>query len=618
MRILSFIFFVFSGLGLFGQGIEFEASAPSVVEVGEQFRLVYSLNRKGMDLQVPAMDGFERLMGPSVGSSTSISIINGTTTQSVSYTYTYVLEGVKEGTYRIPAATVKVEGKEVHSNELSVQVVKGSEGNASTGGGQGNRQGGGGQTVQPDARATVNESNLFVKVDVSRRNVYIGECIEATIKVYSKVDLQRFGRSKFPSFDGFLAEEINTPAQIELVRENYDGKVYNVGIIRKLLLFPQHTGELTIEPFELECIVRQQLTNSRSFFDDFFGNYRDVRTMRMSKPVKVNVKELPTDNRPLGFTGAVGNLSMRTSVSRDTVNANDAITYKIVLQGTGNLKLIEAPKLNFPPDFESYDPKVNKDIHTGANGMSGTVTFEYLLIPRYAGDYTIPSANFSFFDPNSSRYRMIGGNEYKVHVLKGHEAVGGDSSGMSNAAVQSFKKEEVRQLGRDIRYIHTGGLDLRAKGGRFFGTMGYAMALLVPFVLFVVGMILNRRRLKANADMVRVKNKAANKMARRRMNAAGRALKGKNTELFYDEVLKAMWGYVSYKLNVDGAELNRDNITDILQEKSVDGALIQEFIGVLDTCELVRYAPGGDPENTMDKIYADGVAVITKLDKAIR
>lgn len=608
MKVVGFILLFFSCLIAKSQNVEFTASAPSVVEVGEQFRLSYSLNQKGSDLKVPTLEGFDLLMGPSMSSSSSFSSINGKVSQSVSYIYTYVLEGTKEGTFQIPAATVIVNGKEYRSNALSIQVVKGSGGNSGTSG-QRERQ-----TAQPDATAAINEENLFVKVDVSRRNLYIGEGLVATIKVYSKVDLVRFGRSKFPSFDGFLAEEIPTPQQIELVRETYDGKIYNVGTIRKLLLFPQHTGEITIEPFELECIVRQQLTNSRSFFDDFFGNYRDVRAMRMSKPVKIHVRELPLEGRPLGFSGAVGNIAVRTSVSTDSLKANDALTYKVVFSGTGNLKLLEAPKVNFPPDFESYEPKVTKDIKVGENGMNGSVTYEYLLIPRYAGDYKIPALTFSYFDPHTHSYRTATGREYRIHVQKGTE-----SSQESGAmAVQSFKKEDVRQLGKDIRYIRTGNLHLRPAGSNFFGTTAYWLAFIVPFVLFVIGAILNRRRIKANADLARVKNKAANKMARKRMKAAAVAMKAHDSELFYDEVLKAMWGYVSYKLNIDKAELNRDNISELLLQKNVSEELIREFIGMLDTCEFARYAPAGNPDQEMDKVYKDGIAVITKLDKAIR
>lgn len=605
MRLIGLLWLLLTAYAAVAEEVEFKASAPAVVERGEQFRLEYSLNKKGADLQVPTFDGFDLLMGPSVSSSSSFSSINGKVTQSISYTYTYVLEGVKEGTYRIPAATVTVDGKQYRSNVVEIQVVKGS--------GKTTQQNSN-RAARPDANASINEENLFVRVEVSRRSLYLGESLVATVKVYTKVDLVNFGRSKFPSFDGFLAEEIPTPSRIELSRETYDGKIYNVGVIRKVLLFPQHTGEITIEPFELECIVRQQLTNSRSFFDDFFGNYRDVRAMRMSRPVKITVKELPAEGKPLGFSGSVGNLTMHTSLSADTIRANDALTYRVVFNGNGNLKLLEAPATQFPPDFESYEPKVTKDIKTDESGMHGTVTFEYVLIPRYSGDYTIPAVHFSFFDTRTNSYKTLTGKEYHVHVLKGSERGTADSGNV----VQSYKKEDVRMLGTDIRYIKTGNLNLHVKGGRFFGTSVYWLAFLIPFGLFVIGALLNRRRIRANADLVKVKNKAATKMARKRMKAAAIAMKGHNTEAFYDEVLKALWGYVSYKLNIDKAELNRDNISELLQRKSVDPALIGEFIDVLDNCEFARYAPGSNPDQQMDRVYESGIAVITKLDKAIK
>lgn len=608
MRWSVFLWLFLTVLTAKAQEVVFKAEAPEVVELGEQFRLSYTLNRKGTDLKVPTLEGFDLLMGPRVSQSSNFSSINGNVTQSVSFTYTYVIEGIKEGTFQIPAATVVVDGKPYRSNALTIQVVKGS-GNAGT------SQGHAGRAARQEPEAKVNEDNLFVKVDVSRKSLYMGESLLATIKVYTRVDLVNFGQSKFPSFSGFLAEEVQTPQRVELVRENYDGKVYNVGIIRKLLLFPQHTGEITIEPFELECVVRQQLTGGRSFFDDFFGNYREVRVKRTSRPVTVHVRELPSEGRPAGFSGTVGHIAMRTSVSTDSLAANEAITYKVVFQGTGNLKLIEAPEVHFPADFENYEPKVTKDIKTGEHGMSGTVTYEYLLIPRYAGEYTIPAAEYSYYDSQTGAYKTLRGKEYRIRVKKGAGGVPADNAA---TAVQSFKKEDVRQLGRDIRYIKTGNLNLFTKGAGVYGTPAYWLAFLVPFALFVIGSLLNRRRIKANADLARVKNKAANKMARKRMKVAAAAMKNRNPETFYEEVLKALWGYVSYKLNIDKAELNRDNISEILQRKSVDEERIREFIGVLDTCEFARYAPGSNSEQEMDKVYKDGIDVITKLDKAIK
>ena len=610
MRQIGLIILLFFTSLAYAQNVEFKASAPSVVAVGEQFKLEYTLNKEGDNLKVPTLEGFDLLMGPSVGQSFYSSNINGKMTQNVTFSYTYILEGTKRGTFQIPGATVIIDGKEYTSNALKIEVVEGSRNS------NGN-QAATNRPVQPDANATVNDNNLFVKVEVSRRSLYMGESLMATIKVYTKVDLVNLGRTKFPDFNGFLAEEVPTPQRIELVREAVDGQIYNVGTIRKVLLYPQHTGEITIEPFELECIVRQRLANGdRSFFDEFFGNYKDVRAMRRSKPVTIQVKELPQLGKPAGFGGTVGNVTMATSLSADTVNANDAITYKVTFRGTGNLKLLKAPTINFPLDFEVYDPKESRDLNITENGTTGSVSFEYLIIPRYSGDYKIPAIRFSYFDSQSNTYKTIAGAEYNIHVRKGADK--GQVETSAGNQVKSFKKEDVRKVGEDIRYLKTEGLNLKAAGVRFFGTTLYWLALLIPFVLFVVGAVLNRRRIKANADIVRVKNKAANKMARKRLKVAASAMKNHNAEQFYDEVLKALWGYMSYKLNIDRAELNRDNISEILQSKGVEEDRIKEFIAVLDTCEYARYAPGSNSDQEMGKVYTDSIDVITKLDKAIR
>ena len=610
MRQIGLIILLFFTSLAYAQNVEFKASAPSVVAVGEQFKLEYTLNKEGDNLKVPTLEGFDLLMGPSVGQSFYSSNINGKMTQNVTFSYTYILEGTKKGTFQIPGATVIIDGKEYTSNALKIEVVEGSRNS------NGN-QAATNRPVQPDANATVNDNNLFVKVEVSRRSLYMGESLMATIKVYTKVDLVNLGRTKFPDFNGFLAEEVPTPQRIELVREAVDGQIYNVGTIRKVLLYPQHTGEITIEPFELECIVRQRLANGgRSFFDEFFGNYKDVRAMRRSKPVTMQVKELPQLGKPAGFGGTVGNVTMATSLSADTVNANDAITYKVTFRGTGNLKLLKAPTINFPLDFEVYDPKESRDLNITENGTTGSVSFEYLIIPRYSGDYKIPAIRFSYFDSQSNTYKTIAGAEYNIHVRKGADK--GQVETSAGNQVKSFKKEDVRKVGEDIRYLKTEGLNLKAAGVRFFGTTLYWLALLIPFVLFVVGAVLNRRRIKANADIVRVKNKAANKMARKRLKVAASAMKNHNAEQFYDEVLKALWGYMSYKLNIDRAELNRDNISEILQSKGVEEDRIKEFIAVLDTCEYARYAPVSNSDQEMGKVSTDSIDVITKLDKAIR
>lgn len=608
MKRFGFIILLFIVNIAYSQSVVFKASAPSVVATGEQFKLSYTINRNASNLQVPDLKDFELLMGPNTSQSSSFSMINGKTTQSVSFIYTYLLLGEKEGTYKIAPATIIVDGKQYKSNELTIQVVKGN-GNSGSSNAQGGQQG-----REYSGSTAINDNNLFVKVDVSRRSLYVGESLMATIKVYSKVELTNFGRTKFPAFTGFLAEEIPTPQRIELMRETYNGQIYDVGVIRKMLLFPQHTGEITIEPFELECIVRQRLAGGgHGFFDDFFGNYRDVRAMRRSKPITITVKDLPQSNKPIGFLGTVGNITMSTFLSADTVNANDALTYKVVFQGNGNLKLLQAPAVNFPLDFETYDPKESRNVNITENGSSGSVTFEYVVIPRYSGDYKIPSVRYSYFDPKTNSYKTILGNEYAIHVRKGAEK--GQVDKNIGGMMQSFKKEDIRQVGADIRYLKTGDLALKPNGTQFFGTLGYWLSLFIPILLFVIGILLNRQRIKANADIARVKNRAATKMARKRLKLAAIAMKNRNAEQFYDEVLQALWGYMSYKLNIDRAELNRDNINDILIRKNVESKQVKEFIVVLDTCEYARYAPGSNSAQEMDKVYMQSIEVITKLDK---
>ena len=601
--IIILLLCVFGGSKLFAQKTEFIASAPSVVEVGEQFRLSFVLNAKGENLQVPTIKGFDLLAGPSLSTSSNITIINGDMKQNQEYTYTYILEGQEEGEFTIEPATITVDGKEYKSQPLKIKVIKGS-------GKPRNNTQSSGDVSESRGSTSITDDDLFLRMEVSRNTLYVGESLTATLKVYARVNLVDAQGKKIPPFDGFLTEDVKIP-QIHLEREEYNGKIYDrVGVLQKTILFPQHAGTLTIEPYELYCLVRQRVgSRGGSIFDDFFGNSRDVRVLCKSKPVKITVKPLPEAGKPLGFSGMVGTLTMTTSMSTDTLKANDALTYKVVLRGNGNMNLLEDPKITLPHDFDVYDPKVTRDI----NGTSGTVTFEYLVIPRYAGDYKIPAVQYSYFDPQAGAYKMLKGKEYAVRVEKGNES----SQGSGEAALQSFKKEDVRMLGQDIRYIKTHKNDLRPKGVLYFATMEYWLSFLIPFVLFVVGMILNRRRIKANADLVRVKSKTANKMAQKRLRAASVAMKAGNSELFYQETLNALWGYVSYKLNIAASELNRDNISDHLTRRGADATLIQSFIEVLDHCEYARYAPGANQGEEMDNVYKDSISIITKLDKAI-
>ncbi len=586
---------------VFADGIKFTASAPNVVELGEQFRLTYSLNSKGKNIQLPSLDGFRVLMGPSTSSNMSTQIINGKVTSNSSYSYTYVLLAEKEGKFNIKPASISAKGNKINSNPITIEVVKVNKSQQSSGNNQ---------TRNTAASQKITQDNLFVKVNLDRKSVYMGEHVVATIKVYTRLTIAGFGDSKFPSFDGFLSQEVPTPGQISLQRENVNGTIYNTGIIRKLILFPQHTGEITIDPFELECIVRQRRANKRNgFFDDFFDNHQDLRVPRKSKAIKIRVKDFPA-NKPASFDGAVGKLQLTTTIDKDSVKANDAITMRVKISGNGNLKLIKPLEFNFPADFEVYDPKTTQNLKSSEKGMSGSTTFEYLIIPRHGGEYEIPSVDFSFFDPKARIFRTRSTPKFNIKVAKGE----GDASG---TVISSFSKEKVKFIGKDIRFIKTNEFESQLKGEVFFGTSNFYLAYLLPLAIFILAFVFNRKRIKENADTIGQKNKRANKVAMKRLKAASVSLKTKQKEQFYDEILKAIWGYTSDKLSLPLENLNKENISEILLDKGVELELKDEFLSILDTCEFARYSPSAG-SSEMDELYQTSMDTITKLEKNIK
>ncbi|PKQ64448.1 hypothetical protein BZG02_06470 [Labilibaculum filiforme] len=599
--ILSLVTVLLIATSVFADEIKFTASAPNVVELGEQFRLTYSVNSKGKNIQVPELDGFRVLMGPSTSSSMSTQIINGKVTSSSAYSYTYVLLAEKEGKFDIKPASISVDGETKISNSLTIEVVEVNKTQQSS------------ESEQSQNSAStdkITENNLFVKVHLDRSSVYMGEHIVATIKVYTRLSIAGFGDSKFPSFDGFLSQEVPTPGQISLERENINGTIYNTGIIRKLILFPQHTGEITIDPFELEVIIRQRKANKRNgFFDEFFDNYQDIRVPRKSKPIRIRVKDFPS-NKPASFDGAVGNFELITTIDKDSVKANDAVTMRVKVAGNGNLKLIKPLEFNFPADFEVYDPKTSQNLNSTEAGMSGSTTFEYLIIPRHGGEYEIPSVNFSFFDPKAKIFRTRSTEKFTIKVAKGE----GDNSG---TIISSFSKEKVKFLGKDIRFIKTNDFTPQLKGEVFFGTTNFYLAYIVPFFLFILAFVFNRKRIKENADTAKLKNKRANRVAMKRLKAASASLKAQQKDRFYDEILKAIWGYTSDKLNLPLANLNKENISEILLSKGVELELKDEFLSILDTCEFARYSPSAG-SSEMDELYQKSMNTITKLEKNIK
>jgi len=580
----------------FSQQISFTMEAPKVVELGEQFRLAFTVNAKGQNLKLPELSDFLILMGPSTTQSSSFQIINGTSSQSVSFSYLFILKAKKDGKFTINPASINVNGTTITSNSLTIEVVKGSA--KPTGGG----------TEQPTTTpGTVPKSDLFVKLVIDRKNLYKGDHAMATIKIYSKVNLNGFEDISLPSFEGFWSQDVALPQQISLQRESFNGEIYNVGTLKKTLLFPQQTGTITIDKVKIDCIVQQRVKQAKSFFDDFFDNFANVKVTVTSDPVIVTVNPLPAG--PADFSGAVGRFDLRSSITSTNVKENDAITLRIDVSGNGNIKLINAPKLKLPADFEVYDPKTQSNYAATAEGLNGNISFEYLFLPRFAGDYTIPPVNFIYFDPVAGRYTTKSSQEFKIHVAKGD---GTPTKGI----MSSVAKEDVKFLGKDIRFIKQGNSELKPKGEIFFGSFSFYLIYLAGVLGLLLLYLMYQKQIRENANVARVKNKKASKVALRRLKEANMHLKNGATEKFYEAVTRAFWGYLSDKMTIPFAELNKDKASAELANHKASEIVINRFIQILDTCEYARFAPG-EANNRMLEIYDEACDVMGQMDKEI-
>jgi len=592
---------LFISTSAFADKTKFTVKAPNVVAMGEQFRLSYSLNEKGKNIKLPSLTGFQILMGPSTSTSMSTQYINGKMTSSSSYTYTYILLAEKEGKYTFEPAEITVDGKLIKSNSHTIEVIKEYKKKKSN-------------STSDNRTASaqrITQDNLYIKVNVDRRTVYMGEPIKATLKIYSKAtNVVNIEQVKEPSYQGFLSQNIERTTPRAFQGENVNGEIYYTYILKEMLLFPQHEGEIVIDPLELSCIVQLSAQErSRGFFDDFFNNYKNVRVPRKSKPVKIKVKPVP-NNAPASYDGAVGQFKMTASLNQDSVKVDDAITLKVKVSGNGNMKLINPLKFNFPADFEVYDPKTNQNLQSSAKGMTGSTTFEYLIIPRHAGDFTIPANEFTYFDPKGKRFKTKLSPEFNIHVDKG-------AGGVASATISSFTKEDVKFIGKDIRFIKTNNFDPILKGEIFFGTLNFYLAYIAPFFIFLLAFVFNQKRIRENADVAKMKNKRANRIAMKRLKAAAQSLKANKKEDFYDEILKALWDYISDKFNLPLSDLSKDNINEILTGKELEQEIITDFMEILDTCEFARYAPtSGSSE--MDSLYQKTMETITKLEKNIK
>lgn len=582
--------------------VTFTASAPDAVAVGDQFRLSYTVNtQKVKDFRAPSIKGFDVLMGPT--RSYSMQSINGNTTESL--TFTYILLAQKEGEYTIPGATITANGDQMLSNSVKIKVLPADK--------AGNSQNGGGQSTgrSTSSGTSISNSDLFITATASKTSVYEQEAILLTYKIYTVVDLRGFDNVKLPDFKGFHSQEVELPNDRRWGLEHYKGRNYHSTVYRQFVLFPQQSGKLTIDAARFDASVEKMDAIDdpfEAFFNGGAGAIQIKKTL-MTPKLTIDVKPLPA-GKPADFSGGVGEFNISSSINSTKVKTNDAITIKVVISGTGNLKLVSEPEVKFPEDFEVYDPKVDSKFRLTNAGLSGNKVIEYLAIPRNAGTYKIPSIKFSYFDIKSRSYKTLTTEEYTVQVEKG--------AGNATQTIANFtNKEDLKVLNEDIRFIKQNDVKLSPKGEYFFGSMTYWLFYIVPGLLFVGCFVAYRKQIAANANVAKVRTKKANKVAVKRMKLAGKLLASNQKDAFYDEVLKALWGYISDKLSIPVSKLSKDNIEEELRKYGVAEELIQEFLNALNSCEFARFAPG-DANQAMDKVYTESFEVISKMENSIK
>ena len=590
--------------------------APDVVAVNEQFNVTFIIEgeKSPSDFQWSSGDDFQLVWGPQKGSSSSIQIINGKRSSSHQTTFTYILIPKATGTFQLPAATALLSGDRISSTQASIQVVSDGASSSQSSGKNGGKSSGGGQTSSTGS-GEISSNDLFMRLSLSRTEVVIGEPITATLKIYQRANVVGFENAKFPTFNGFWSQETYVPNNIEFKRESLDDKIYNTAVLRTYVLIPQQSGAITIDPAELVCLVniRTAPSTSNSLFDSFFQDeYRTIRKRVTTPAVKVKVNPLPA-GQPASFGGGVGNFGISARLTTDNLKTHDAASLVITVSGRGNVALLEEPKVNFPPDFEVYDTKTTENTDKSNGGTSGSKSFEYPFIPRSHGDFTIDPVEYSYYDVNAGKYVTLRTEPLHVKVAKGK---GGDSTPVTTVN-SGVERKDVKSLADDIRFIFTGKPGLSGSGSFFVGSV-FFWILLALMILGATSVYLAFRKVAAmRADVAGTKNRRATKMAQKRLKLAGEYLDKNLYTAFYEELHKALIGFVSDKLNMDMSEISKDNIASALTEGGVSEEQTKAFTDLLDACEFARYSPDGGNE-AMRSHYDAALKVISSIDSGLK
>lgn len=613
--LIPVILLLLTGVKAVAQDATITAQAPQAVVLGERFRITYKVNtRDAKEFRAPDMKSINILSGPNTSTSSSTSIYNGQVTSTYTLTYTYVAVATQEGDIELDGATVMSGGKQLSSNKLTIKVLPPDQNTQQQQGrqGQGNNQSGA-QRNAGQASSTSSADELFMLATVDKTTVYEQEALLLTFKIYKlpSVDLRTMS-NKMPDLKNFHVQEVELPQQKEFNLEHYNGRNYQTMVWSQYVLFPQHSGDLEIPATPFEGVVAQRVENrTNDVFDMFFNSsrYVEVKKDLNTRSIKINVKPLP-QGKSSAFYGGVGDFNISSTISSTDVTANDAVTVRVILSGTGNLKLVKTPEIKFPQDFDIYDPKVENKYTIKGGRQTGNKVYEYLVIPRHAGQYTIPSLEFQYFDPKSGSYKTVKTDEYTLNVAKGQ------GGGESQTSVAYVNKEDLKYVGQDVRF-HATPASLKSGNGEFFGSVLFYVCLALPLLILFVLVAISRKRIADSANMAKVRAGKANSVATRRLKSAHKFMRDGRKNEFYDEIMRALSGYMGDKLVIPTAELSKDRIGESLLNRNVAKETVDQVIGLLDECEFARYAPGDD-SGRMDRLYEQAVKVIGEIEGSIR
>ena len=594
-------------------------SAKKQVVVGERFQVVFEANGESRNFQPPTFEGFNVVGGPFTSSSSSIQMVNGSVTRSTRNSYTYALQASREGTFHIGAASVTIDGNKVTSEPYEIKVLP-DDGSYAASGGGGGASSNQGQPQQNTNDPQVSGKDLFLRCIPSKKSVCVGDQIVLVYKLYTKVPVSSVSVSKMPSYAGFWTKDLSdNSGKLKQSSEYVNGIEYTTAEIQRVVIVPQRSGKLTIDPMSMECVaqIRTQRNSRRSmdpfeaFFNDpFFNNsITNVQKELSSQSLSIDVKALPENGKPASFAGAVGNYKFNSTIDKTELSTNEAVTVTLTVSGTGNVELLQMPEPVFPPDFEVYDPKITTSTDASSQGMSGTKKAEYLAIPRRAGSFSIPPVEFSFFNPSTESYQTLKSESYELSVRKGKDTEG-------DGGVFASNQEDIKYLGSDVRHIMNNGAQLKPKHTTFFASPVYFAILLGLLVVFVALLLILKKRADLAKDTAVNRNRKADKVARGRLKNAYQHLKAKDQEKFYVEMSQALWGYIADKLGIERSKLSMETVSETMKGKNVPDELTQQFVDTLNYCEFARFAPGS-AEEKMDDLYQRGIDVISKAEKVI-